>query len=188
LYPNRCIDIEKFTFKYIAYKADVNKSYIFTPVCQHFLQDGFIFREMSLWTLGAILLNQKREDRALAAEVLMHHIERQSLPLEELGQKLGYLLAEEYGPVARLTESLEIVKDISPLHNDALRQLIEYILNHILLGDELSPPKNTKKLLEIYMDILVKTQTTPSSETRALLQQWQNTPVLKSSVKAILKG
>lgn len=187
LTPNYTESLYTNILKYIAYKADVNKSYIFTPVCQHFLQDGFIFREMSLWTLAAILLNQKREDRALAAEVLMHHIERQSLPLEALGQKLGYLLAEEYGPVARLTESLELVKDISPLHNDALRQLIEHILQSMLNGETSAVPKNTKKLLEIYVDVLVKTQTTPSANTRTLLQPYQSVSSLKTIVKTILE-
>lgn len=159
---------------------------VLLQACQHFLQDGFIFREMSLWTLAAILLNQKREDRALAAEVLMHHIERQSLPLEELGQKLGYLLAEEYGPVARLTEGLELVKDISPLHNDALRQLIERILQHILAGEASQPPKNTKKLLEIYVDVLVKTAHQPSANVVPCLELLQQNASLKPLIKKIL--
>jgi hypothetical protein len=123
----------------------------------------------------------------LAAEVLMHHIERQSLPLEELGKKLGYLLAEEYGPVARLTEGLELVKDISPLHNDAMRQLIEHILQHILVGEESQPPKNTKKLLEIYVDVLVKTAHQPSAKVVPCLELLQQNASLKPLIKKILQ-
>ena len=134
------------------------------------LDKHFRFREMSGMLLACGLVAGKREDRGLAAEVLIQHMGTQTIDPVAVGRHLGALLCESYAPVQRLAETLQLVKDVSPLHNKALAMLTgEVILSFGLLTE---PPKNTKKLLEVYLDVLVKTSSKPDTEALSLLERW----------------
>jgi predicted DNA-binding WGR domain protein len=104
--------------KHCCATADLGASV--TPTLPLMLQPGFQFRHLSLLTLACGLLAKKREQGALAAEVLIHHVGDQTLDVVQLGHQLGYLLANTYAPLQRLIDGLNLVRDVSPRHNKAL--------------------------------------------------------------------
>ncbi len=160
-----------------------------SPTASHALrlmfQPNFQFREMSLLVLACGLLAQKRETGALAAEVLIHHFGQQTLDVARLGDRLGWLLSGNYAPVQRLTDGLNLVKDVSLLHNKALLLTLDALFAPF--APMASLPKNTRKLLEIYLDLLVKLHQTPAIATSALLVKWQEIGSLKKLCQDIIK-
>jgi len=136
------------------------------------LDKHFRFREMSTTLLACGLIASKREDRGLAAEVLIQHMSTQTIDPITVGQQLGALLRESYAPVQRFAESLQLIKDVSPEHNKALLMLLEEVIHAFGLISE--APKNTKKLIEIYIDLLVKTGERPEASVLSLLERWSS--------------
>jgi hypothetical protein len=145
------------------------------------LDKHFHFREMSGILLACGLVAGKREDRGLAAEVLILHMGAQTIDAAAIGRHAGALLRESYAPVQRLAETLQLIRDISPLHNKAISMLIEEVL--LSFGLLTEPPKNTKKLLEVYLDVLVKTCEKPDAAILSLIERWASgalKPILNS--------
>ncbi|MBD2705641.1 WGR domain-containing protein [Spirosoma sp. BT702] len=155
------------------------------PALACMLQPGFRIRTMSMLVLATGLLAKKRETGTLAAEVLIHHFGEQTLDAVQLGDRLGWLLADNYAPLQRLADALNLVRDVSPLHNQALLLLLDALFARLAEAAEL--PKNTKKLLELYIDLLVKRQATPPAETVTTLKMWQQIASLKTTCAAILQ-
>lgn len=171
-----------FVAKYGCAKSDLGSSA--THALHLMLQPGFQFREMSMLVLACGLLAQKRETATLAAEVVIHHVGEQTLDVDRLGDRLGWLLAGNYAPVQRLADALNLVRDVSPLHNKALLLTLNALFAQLATGDE--PPKNTKKLLELYLDLLVKLNETVSPQTAQNLLNWQKINALKKGCEAIV--
>ncbi|CAN5635165.1 hypothetical protein BH09BAC4_BH09BAC4_19410 [soil metagenome] len=149
------------------------------------LQPGFQLRDMSMLVLSGGLVAKKRETGALAAEVLIHHVAEQSLDTDALGKRLGWLLTNGYAPVQRLIDVLNLVKDVSPIHNKALLQTLDALF--VPFSAVGTPLKNTAKLLELYLDLLVKLGDSPSQVTAATLTSWQPTSSLRKLCTEILK-
>jgi hypothetical protein len=121
--------------------------------------------------------------RALALEVLLAAVGHQRLDPAALGQALGRLLAAEYVPLTRLTDNLTQARAINPATDDALRQ----ILNALLPELPAEPPRNVRKLLEAYADLLDRTQQAAPAAVQARLREWQAQASLKKIVAALLK-
>ncbi|WP_266367085.1 DUF6493 family protein [Tellurirhabdus rosea] len=175
-------------FTFIAKIGAVNASEeapVLAATLRLMILPGFQFREMSGLVLACGLLAKQKETTALGAEVLIHHFEQQTLDAYRLGDRLGWLLAGNYAPVQRLVDALALVKDVSPRHNKALLITLEALLGHFAALADL--PKNTKKLLELYFDLLVKLAESPSSETAALLRNWQSAGAVKKVCTDILR-
>ncbi|MFN8356603.1 MAG: DUF6493 family protein [Spirosomataceae bacterium] len=152
---------------------------------QILLSEGMVFDDASLLFLSCACLQQKREYRGLAAEVLIFHFQHQSINSSKLAGQLGFLLKNKYAPIARLVEILGLVKDVSNLHNHALVLLLDGIL--LAFDSKTDLPVNFKKLLEIYLDVLVKTRQQPSTELRQHLEQWIESSTLKNIVKQLIQ-
>ena len=121
--------------------------------------------------------------RALALEVLLAAVEQQRLEPTALGQALGRLLAAEYVPLPRLTDNLAQARAISPATDDALRQTLDALLPEL----PAEPPRNVRKLLEAYADLLARTRQPAPAAVQARLHGWQAQASLKKVV-AILLG
>jgi hypothetical protein len=120
--------------------------------------------------------------RALALEVLLAAVENQRLEPAALGQALGRLLAAEYVPLQRLTDSLTQARAISPTTDDALRQTLDALLPEL----PTEPPRNVRKLLEAYADLLNRTRQPAPAVVQGRLREWQAQASLKKVVAALL--
>ncbi|MDZ7900602.1 MAG: DUF6493 family protein [Arcicella sp.] len=148
------------------------------------LANYFKFSETASYVLAVACLVQKKEYRGLAAEVLLAHFEQQTIEPAQLGKKIAYLVQNKYGGIQRFIDVVNLVKDASTLHNQGLLLMIDAMFD--TLKDLPEIPMNTKKLLEIYFDLLSKTNKKPSNLALEAAKVWQNNGSLKSISKQIL--
>ena len=145
---------------------------------------SFQFSEVSTLILACCLFNDKKELRAIATEVLIQHIENQTIGVSLLAEKIAFLINNDYGPVSRVIESFTTIKDVSPLHNSALIILLESTIGNLELKEKL--PTNFKKILEIFYDLKAKMKQKVSEKVILVLKPLEENGTLKSIVKQIL--
>jgi predicted DNA-binding WGR domain protein len=145
----------------------------------------FRFSDISILLFACAFFQEKKDIRLLASEILIQLIEKQAVDVELLAQKIAYLTIEKYGVFLRLVDGLIALKDVSPLHNNALLKLLNSFFAHLDLKDKL--PTNFKKIIENYVDILTKTNQKPSAQAIVFFEQWKDNASLKSLIKQILK-
>ena len=101
-----------------------------------------------------------------------------------LGEALGKLEHNEYAPLKRFTDLVvSNMLNLSTLHNQGLHTLLSSMMSH--MNDE--PIKGTKKLLEIYAEVLSLTGEKVPDKAVQKLGGWGKVKSLKSVVKKILK-
>jgi hypothetical protein len=136
------------------------------------------FGTAALLFLASGLVNGAAVNRGIAVEVLIQTISDCRLPAVQLGECLGKFLAGNYAPAQRLVDSLTQIKGISALHESALVQILENLLPQIT--DE--PPKNFKKLLELYADLCSKYSLAAPDSVKQRAQTWQKSATLKKAI------
>lgn len=105
--------------------------------------------------------------------------------MELFPQKLAFLTSGKYGVFSHLVDGLIAIKDVSPLHNDALMKLLNSFFENLELDDKL--PTSFKKIVENYLDVLTKTNQKPSPKAITFFDLWKDNASLKSLIKQILK-
>jgi len=123
---------------------------------QEMLYDFFHFDQQSNLYLATSLFNREKEVRAMAVEVILAAVNENRLDTMQLGEKLGMLLSNGYGPIGRCVEVLEQCRDISSKHNNALLQLLDVAFAHYNITEKM--PTNFKKIIEYYYDLMNKEQ------------------------------
>ncbi|TPG32918.1 DUF6493 family protein [Flavobacterium pectinovorum] len=145
----------------------------------------FRFSDISLLLYSCCFFQEKKDLRLMASEVLIHLIEKQVIDIDLFAQKIAHLTTEKYGVFLRLVDGLIALKDVSPLHNNALLKLLNSFFASLDLKEKL--PTNFKKITENYVDILTKTNQKPSAEAIVFFDKWKDNASLKSLIKQILK-
>lgn len=145
----------------------------------------FWFSETSTLAFACCFFQERKEIRFLASEVLIHVIEKRKLDLSLFAEKLAFLISGKYGVLMRCIDALMAIKDISPLYNHVLFKILDTMLGQLKIADKL--PLNFKKLLEHYLDVLVKTGEKPSAATLAFLAPRHDNASLKNLIKQIAK-
>uniref|UniRef100_UPI0037426D54 DUF7825 domain-containing protein n=1 Tax=Hymenobacter mucosus TaxID=1411120 RepID=UPI0037426D54 len=120
--------------------------------------------------------------RAVAIEALLASIETSRLVPHALGQTLGKLLHAGFVPVQRLADILVQARTISPLIDDAVRQVLEKLLP--LLSTV--PLRNTRKLIEGYADVQSRTRRAVAAAVATQLQTWSQSAALKKAATHLL--
>ncbi|MCP2027890.1 putative DNA-binding WGR domain protein [Flavobacterium sp. HSC-32F16] len=141
--------------------------------------------EITQVLFAACFFQEKKDLRLLASEVLINLIEKQAIDIEGFAEKASRLASEKYGVFLRFSDGIAALKDISPLHNNALLKLFNAFFENLDLKDKL--PTNFKKMAENYVDILTKTNQKPTPKAIAFFEQWKDNTALKTLVKQILK-
>jgi len=132
--------------------------------------------------LASGLIHHSPPGRSLAQEVLLQAIAHGRLHPAALGQILGQQLATGYAPAARLADNLLPLKGINALTDDALCQILAALLPAL----PAAPPRNTRKLLDAYADLLARTRQPLPAAVRPHLLAWQKTASLKAAAKTLL--
>jgi predicted DNA-binding WGR domain protein len=145
---------------------------------------GFIVRPIHTLFLTMETMSAQKESRDIATEVFIHLIQNQAIDIELLGQYMGKLLSQNYASLQRPLDVLASIKDVSGLHNIALKTIYEGIF--VAIFNEKEIPKNTKKLLEDYFDVLIKTKQKPDESLLQNLRFWADNATLKKIAKSVL--
>jgi hypothetical protein len=114
------------------------------------------FAEPTTLLLALALIQSDASGRALALEVLLAAIEHGRLVPVDLGQALGRLLAAEFAPVPRLTDSLAQARALSPRTDAALGQLLEALLPEL-------PPTPPRQMTKLLANRVISAATSPAS-------------------------
>ncbi|TDE09574.1 DUF6493 family protein [Dyadobacter psychrotolerans] len=144
-------------------------------------QDGFVFSQTSLLVIGCSMFCKAVKTRSYASEILIYLITERKIDVKALGEKTAYLISENYGPVQRFIECLTMLRDISSLHNSALIILLDSLISNFTAKDKL--PVNFKKLLELYLDLLIRTGSKPREGAMNIISLWKD----YNSVKSVLR-
>lgn len=153
LMPQNTESLSLFLTLALGAKADQGGK---TPIgyLQEMMYDFFNFDRQAVLFLATSSFNKEKEVRAMVTEVLITAIDRQRLPVQDLGEFLGILINHAYGPLGRLEEVLGQLRDISSKHNSALIKVIDQMLLYYTIGEKM--PTNFKKLIELYYDLVHK--------------------------------
>ena len=146
------------------------------------LDAGPVFTDSTTLLLATSLLHHTPSCRALALEVLLGACATGRLQPAALGQILGRLLAAEYAPLARLADLLPQALAVSPETDDALRQILDALLPEL----PAAPPRNLRKLLELYANLAAHNGRPVPPAVQTQLAVWQPVAALKKATALLL--
>jgi hypothetical protein len=132
--------------------------------------------------LAAGLTHATPTCRALALEALLATVSLRRLVPSALGVALGRLLGAGFVPVQRLTDGLAELRAVDAVTDDALTQTLAALLPEL----PATPPRNTRKLLDAYADLVGRTRQPVPAPVQARLREWQATPALKKTSSSLL--
>jgi hypothetical protein len=146
-------------------------------------QPEFVFTETSMLVVACCMFNKDLKTRSYASEILIYLIAERKINVKVLGEKAGYLISENYGPTQRFVEVITTIRDVSSLHNSAVIILLDSLFLNFNGKEKL--PVNFKKLLEFYLDLLMKTGAKPDRSTLTNILLWKDHNAIKSVLKQI---
>ena len=141
------------------------------------------FGEIEYLFLAYILTQENKTTRQLTSELWHKATLEGTMNHQLLGETLGKLEYNEYAPLKRFTDLVvSNILNLSTLHNQGLHTLLSAMIAN--MNDE--PIKGTKKLLEIYLEVLSLTELSVPNEIIQKLKVWGEVKSLKSLVKKIV--
>ncbi|MNK53874.1 WGR domain protein [compost metagenome] len=152
---------------------------------QEMLYDFFRFDQQSSLYLATSLFNKEKEVRAMAVEVILAAVNENRLDTTVIGEQLGMLLSNGYGPIGRCVEVLEQCRDISSKHNNALLQLLDAAFVHYIIAEKM--PTNFKKIVEYYYDLMNKEQYHFTDDLQQVFEKLEIYKSLQPILKKIRK-
>jgi len=130
------------------------------------------------------ITDKSKITRQFTAELWIKATTEGTMNHQLLGKTLGKLEHNEYAPLKRFTDLIVAnMLNISSLHNRGLETLLSSMIKQ--MNDE--PIKGTKKLLEIYLEVLSLTKQNPSEEVLKKLVVWGEVKSLKSVCSKIIQ-
>ncbi|CAA9196098.1 DUF6493 family protein [Flavobacterium collinsii] len=144
----------------------------------------FQFSNITLFLFCSCFFEEDKEIRLLAAEELINLVERQEIDMDAFAQKQAFLVSRNHGRFTRIADGIGAIKDVSPLQNSALLKFFNVFFAHLELQEL---PTNFKKMVENYVDVLIKTNQKPAEKVITFFEQWKDNASLKSLIKQILK-
>ncbi|MBO2011126.1 DUF6493 family protein [Hymenobacter negativus] len=141
------------------------------------LSPGPAFGENETALLASGLIHNTALCRSLAQEVLLRAVANGRLQPGGLGGIIGQQLAVGYAPVPRLSTVLTTLVAVDALADDALCQLLEALLPEL----PATPPRNTRKLLELYASLRDRTRRAIPAEVNARFSIWKSVSSLKTA-------
>jgi len=139
--------------------------------------------ETSHLFIATCMLTSDKTVRAFAAEMWIRAV-RSCITSVRTGEIIGKELGLGYAPVKRFTDlTSSNLLQVSQVHNREL----EILLNNVLPGLPDEPPTGTKRLLELYSEILaINKSSVTEPGLKAKLQSWSSSPSLKKAVASLL--
>ncbi|MEL6804443.1 MAG: DUF6493 family protein, partial [Bacteroidota bacterium] len=126
----------------------------------------------------------ERSIRQLAADIFVQKISQQLISATKIGEVIGKLERDEYGPLKRLTDLIEQqMLRVTATHNQALIKMLEAFFAEL----SITKLRNLKRLLEIYHELLVQAGRSPQEPNAiAQIHIWAEQSATKAIAKKIL--
>lgn len=147
--------------------ADLTRLVYFTPLALGLAP----LKGRAHFLLAAGCLLSAPEITSLVSDCLVKSIEERKLNPELLGEKLGLLLHGEISMPKRVAVILSEIARVSSLHNDAVRQVLEFSLARKPEDSEIGTPRDLGALLEVLQSCSLKAgQPITNHKTRTYLE------------------
>ena len=144
----------------------------------------FVQHEINYLFIATSMLYSDQTSRSLSAELWIKATQENSMKQQLLGETLGKLEHNEYAPLKRFTDLVVAnMLNLSILHNKGLHMLLSTMISQ--MNDK--PIKGTKKLLEIYFEVMSLTKLSVPRETLEKLELWGEVKSLAGVVKKLRK-
>jgi hypothetical protein len=156
-----------------------------TKTLEAVLNLRFRFSEITHLFTATCLVTSDKTVRSFAAEMWIRGVTRGDVDSALVGKIIGTHLSGGYAPMKRFTDLLSSnLLKISPAHNVALEALLTALILHI----QIEPPTGTKRLLEVYSEVLLLNRSSVSSgEVKQKLESWAASASLKKIIQTIIK-
>jgi predicted DNA-binding WGR domain protein len=135
--------------------------------------------------IATCMYDKSKPGRAMMVELFIQAILENRMPVKEIGEWLGFLISNNYGPLNRVTDIFGQVKDVSSKHNQALIQLLTTLINKVGIADKM--PNGFKKILEILFDLQQKEGYHLNSTEIEALSKLNSIKSLQPIINKILK-
>ncbi|GAA4033466.1 hypothetical protein GCM10022409_17220 [Hymenobacter glaciei] len=145
---------------------------------QELLGPGPAFTEPTTLLLAVGLMHRVPACRVLALEAFLSAGATRRLVPADLGTTLGRFLAVEFVPVQRLADNLQQARAIDATTDEVLQQ----VLDHLLPELPSAPLRNTKKLVELYTDLVGRSGREPAEAVKTNFRNWKSTAALKKTI------
>lgn len=141
------------------------------------------YGDMAHLFLAASMVWKDLKCRRLAGEIWKKGVQQDNLNNKLLGEMLGKLISSTYAPLKKFTDLVKHqLINLSQQHNEVLELLIIHLINKL----PAVPPRNAKKLLEIYRELLIQNQSIIAlKRVKILFALWQEVPHLKEVIQSL---
>lgn len=142
------------------------------------------FGKLSYLFLACTLYYPKKICRYTAASIWIDGVNNKQMDNLTLGIALGKLLNSNLAPLKRFTDLiLSHWMELSKTHDQALEKLVR----HFILEIESSKHRGFNKILVIYYELLIKTNSKPKPHIIEKISQWKDSKTLVSTIIKIEK-
>ncbi|MFV0539740.1 MAG: DUF6493 family protein [Aestuariibaculum sp.] len=140
--------------------------------------------EMAYLNLACCMLFSKKQGAYLAGEIWIRAVQNDNIDNKKLGYIFGKLQETEYAPMKRFTDLIvDQLFNASKKHNMALFSLLENMVPQL----SETPIRGTKKILEIYNELLMGLNAKNNKLVLIKLNQWKSISSLKKVIGQIEK-
>jgi hypothetical protein len=160
-----------------------NDKRILSKTLESLMPLRFAFNESTHLFLASCMLCSDKTVRSFAAELWISAMRSTNVNSARIGEIIGIHQQAEYAPLKRFTDLISSnLLNISPRHN----QQLEILLTKVLEQLSNDPPVGTKKLLELYSELLSMNHSSVGSEH--LLEKfnvWKESGTLKKTIESL---
>jgi hypothetical protein len=177
--------INQKAFRYFDFTGENDKRLVIYTL-ETLLNLRFTFGPMTHLLIGTTLLSNDKTARTYAAELWIKGVRENVADSSLLGGIIGQHEREGLAPLKRLTDIIiSNMLGVSATHNAGL----EYMLRSMLRQLPIKPPANTRKLLEVYLEVLAANKSKEQDMVvLKLLNEWsQQSDTLKTAAEKVTR-
>jgi hypothetical protein len=155
-----------------------------TKTLEALINRKFYFSEITHLFMSACLIASDKTVKSLAAELWITAVNNGHINNLQLGRMMGIHLAVGYAPMKRLTDlvSSNLIK-ISSTHDRALLSMLEETMENL----PAEPPVGTKRLLELYSELLsLNNLSVTSPRMKDKLEAWSTSASMKKTIASLV--
>jgi hypothetical protein len=168
--------------EYGTFPSETDKKLV-TKTLESLINLKFYFSEITNLFISACLISSDKTVKSLAAELWITVLNNNQANSLEIGKMIGTHVAVGYAPMKRLTDLVagNLIK-ISSSHDRALQSMLEGIIENL----PTEPPIGTKRLLELYSELVSLNNLSVTTEIKDKLKSWSTSAAMKKTIASLV--
>ncbi|AYL95900.1 DUF6493 family protein [Mucilaginibacter celer] len=176
--------VNKESFRYFDLQGETDKKLVISAQ-ETLMTLKYTYGAASHLFIGTCMLLNDKTVRSYAAELWIKGVKDQTINSKQLGEIIGKHEYNGLAPLKRFTDLiLSGMLHISPAHDRELEQLLAACISNM----NKKPLNNTKKLLDIYLEVLAANkQSVTDEKVLGMLNEWEQTGSSLTTVTGRIK-